>query len=186
MNMVRLSIVALLLCIRGMASPHSDIFWFRKGYLTPKYRAYPGYFSDTTRWVAKNAVFAEYWGAGGINPGYSVNYDRLLDATGNFRTSIRIGANIPARRDNYLNSFPVMFNLLFGGKFSFEMGGGFVLIYYDRNYKANYHAITTVFGLRYEDIRRGIFARVGLTPTIGHYPGDLYESIVGASVGVHF
>lgn len=140
---------------------------------------------DTLVWNAKNAIFFELFGAGGMPLGYTLNYDRLLHSNGIFRTSVRVGAN-PYPLAGFF-TFPIMVNLLIGKKACFELGvGGDLVVDNSNDQKYTGGAFTSVIGFRYQDFNRGLFFRAGLTPTVGGTNGGFFVSLVGVSLGYSF
>jgi hypothetical protein len=142
----------------------------------------------------KNSFFLELAGNGvehGVglewpSEDFSLNYDRIVLLSKKSKTTLRIGSNFPFTKNMHI--IPIMLNVLFGKKnFFFEVGGGFELLILDANYLHPHSAITCVLGCRYQNIKRGIMARAGVTPTVGILPGEIYLGpIAGLSFGYSF
>jgi len=152
------------------------------------YASSPDSLKKKVEWTAKNAIFIEFWGIDGMEAPISFNYDRILFNKDWFKTSIRIGGNIPQRTWGYFNSFPLLVNFIFGRRaVCFELGIGGVLLYEDLDYKTPSGAVSIGLGLRYQKPNGGLFVRAGLTPTIGYFGTYLWAGgIAGASIGYSF
>jgi hypothetical protein len=81
-----------------------------------------------------------------------------------------------------------MFNELFGRKkIYFETGIGTAVVFGYADKSRPYFTLTTVLGLRFQHDQKGIIARIGITPTIGVFPGEIYIGpLAGFSIGYTF
>lgn len=164
--------------------------------------------------TTKNSFFVEFAGNAGIYRGhvlslFSINYDRIIFDGEADKISIRIGSNIPLKyysnNINPLNTSnhisTIMVNLLFGSRNVYiECGVGADLIFFNSDYQTSYGAFTSVLGLRYQNTKRGIMAKGGLTPTFfngnlpligqgpyGYTDRPLYFApLLGGSIGYSF
>jgi len=151
------------------------------------YASSPDSLKNKIAWKAKNAVFIEIGGISGGDAPINFNYDRIFYVEDWFKTSLRIGGSIPLRSTAYFNSFPVMLNLIFGRKSSFEFGFGGVLLFESLDYNTPWGAVTVGLGYRYQRPNGGFFGRVGITPTIGYFGQYLWiGGLAGLSVGYSF
>jgi hypothetical protein len=151
----------------------------------------------------KNTIFIEACGNAikGIDqfPNmFSLNYDRVLTNAKAHNISIRVGGNYSFQYNE--KTIAVLLNYIYGRKnHHLELGCGYinvsnikywVVVKRPKNYGAE-NIITSSIQYRYQRPSGGLFAKVGLTPTI-RYENDDYALLVlaffrvGTSFGLTF
>lgn len=143
--------------------------------------------------LPKNSIFFELLGNGGL---YSINYERSLSATliGRIGFSTFLTFDIlSSEPGDRIITIPALISYLSGHKNShFEIGGGILFGNINENNGSNIiFDLTTFIGYRYQEPRKGILFRIGLTPFLSldnkaNYPDKGLSLSGGISLGYHF
>jgi hypothetical protein len=160
----------------------------------------PGLAQASAAPIARNAVFLELLGNGGL---YSVNYERMLSDT----LALRVGFatwNSPAlfyegTPPDRFTTVPVTVSyLLGGGERKLELGGGVTFGRETRNRfsgdkkNSSFSSLTGIIGYRSQPPGRGYLFRAGVTPFYSFdqgdeaYPDPGFTLSAGVSFGYRF
>jgi hypothetical protein len=129
--------------------------------------------------LAYNTVFVE---GGGSGLGFSLNYDRMI---GEY-FSLRAGIGAWPGKDNWVFTYPILFNVLVGSPIhKLEIGAGIML------YQGG-HVVAFALGYRLAPKQKGLAFRIAWTPFFPPAKNEQGESMppivlwAGVSLGMQF
>lgn len=144
---------------------------------------------DSTASIAKNVVFFELFGNGGL---YSLNYERLFPFKHNFAITTRIGGSLLSQnykaysggiREYGHRAVPVSVSVLYGKRNKLELGAGYTpdfVINQGNLYDFNNYLVG-MLGYRYQKPSKGFFFKCGMlySKNVDMY---MYQSIISTYV----